>query len=269
STVPEPPSAKRADVPRDLDLVVMRALAKDPSERYQSAEEMDADLRRINRGVAISPVTEEAATAIISRPPAVPTITEITARAPRPPVPQAPAAAYYDYDEPRRRALWPWLVALVFVSAALVGGYFLYSQIQDQLSGSKTVAVGNYVGIREADAVPMIRAKGLKPNVVRQPSTTVNETFVISQTPKPGERTPKNNYVTLYVSTGPPKTQVPDVVGKKLDEALAALQAANLKWKTVTVKSDRPQGEVIAQAPTAGASVAQASRVRLEVSKGP
>src|SRR6476646_2831125 len=41
STVPEPPSAKRADVPRDLDMVVMRALAKDPSERYQSAEEMD------------------------------------------------------------------------------------------------------------------------------------------------------------------------------------------------------------------------------------
>jgi serine/threonine-protein kinase len=97
----------------------------------------------------------------------------------------------------------------------------------------------------------------------------VNETFVISQTPKPGERTPKNNYVTLYVSTGPPKTQVPDVVGKKLAEALAALQAANLKWNTVTVKSDRPQGEVIAQSPTAGTSVAQASRVRLQVSKGP
>ena len=268
SSVPEPPSAKRADVPRDLDMVVMRALAKEPSERYQSAEEMDADLRRINRGVAISPVTEEAATAIISRPPPA-AVTEITSRPPRPPVPYAPPAAYYDYDEPSRRALWPWLVALLFVAAALVGGYFLYSQIQDQLSGSKTVAVGNYVGIREADAVPMIRAKGLKPNVVRQPNTSVNETFVISQTPKPGERTPKNNYVTLYVSTGPPKTQVPDVVGKKLDEALAALQAANLKWKTVTVKSDRPQGEVIAQAPTAGASVAQASRVRLEVSKGP
>src|SRR5256884_3865638 len=71
SAVPEPPSAKRAEIPRDLDLIILRALGKDPSERYQSAEEMDADLRRINRGVAISPVTEEAATAIISRPPAV------------------------------------------------------------------------------------------------------------------------------------------------------------------------------------------------------
>jgi eukaryotic-like serine/threonine-protein kinase len=268
STVPEPPSAKRADVPRDLDMVVMRALAKDPSERYQSAEEMDADLRRINRGVAISPVTEEAATAIIARPPQS-AVTEITSRAPRPPVPYAPPSAYYDYDEPPRRALWPWLVALLFVVAALIGGYFLYSQIQDQLSGSRTVAVGNYVGIREADAVPMIRAKGLKPNVVRQPSTHVQETFVIAQTPKPGERTPKNNYVTLYVSTGPPKTQVPDVVGKQLDAALTALQAANLKWKTTQVESSKPQGEVISQSPTAGASVAQDSRVQLKVSKGP
>src|SRR6266581_4659499 len=132
--------------------IAMRALAKEPSERYQSAEEMDADLRRINRGVAISPVTEEAATAIISRPPPS-AVTEIKQRPPRAPVPYAPPSAYYDYDEPPRRALWPWFVALLFVSAALVGGYFLYSQIQDQLSGSKTVAVRNYVGLREANAV--------------------------------------------------------------------------------------------------------------------
>jgi serine/threonine protein kinase len=268
STVPEPPSSKRADVPRELDMVVMRALGKDPSERYQSAEEMDADLRRINRGVAISPVTEEAATAIISRPPPS-AVTEITSRAPRPPVPYAPPSAYYDYDEPPRRALWPWLVALLFVTAALVGGYFLYSQIQDQLSGSKTVAVGNYVGIREADVVPMIRAKELKPNVVRQSSTTVDETFVISQAPKPGDRIPKNNYVTIYVSTGPPKTEVPNVVGEQQDRALSDLQDANLKGKTVQVESDKPLGQVISQSPTAGASVKQGETVRLKVSKGP
>ena len=268
STVPEPPSSKRADIPRDLDLVVMRALGKDPSERYQSAEEMDADLRRINRGTAISPVTEEAATAIISRPPPS-AVTEITSRTPRPPVPYAPPSAYYDYDEPSRRALWPWFVALLFVTAALVGGYFLYSQIQDQLSGSKTVAVGNYVGIREADVVPMIRAKQLKPNVVRQPSTTVDATFVISQTPKPGDHIPRNNFVTIYVSTGPPKTEVPNVVGEQQDQALSDLQDAKLKGKTVQVESDKPEGQVISQSPTAGASVKQGETVKLRVSKGP
>jgi len=269
STIPEPPSAKRADVPRDLDLVVMRALAKDPAERYQSAEEMDADLRRINRGVAISPVTEEAATAIISRPPPA-AVTEIT-RTPRPPVPYAPPSAYYDYDEPPRRALWPWLVALLFVSAALVGGYFLYSQIQDQLSGSKTVAVRNYVGLREANAVALIRQSGLRPNPVRQPNADPKfpETYVFQQTPRPGDRTPKNNFVTIYVSLGPPKTDVPSVVGEPLDKALSDLQDAKLKGKAIPTESDKPQGEVISQSPTAGASVKQGSQVKLKVSKGP
>src|SRR5919199_68796 len=41
SAVPEPPSTKRPEVPRDLDLVVLRALAKNPEDRYESAEEMD------------------------------------------------------------------------------------------------------------------------------------------------------------------------------------------------------------------------------------
>jgi beta-lactam-binding protein with PASTA domain/tRNA A-37 threonylcarbamoyl transferase component Bud32 len=271
STIPEPPSAKRADVPRDLDLVVMRALAKDPAERYQSAEEMDADLRRIHRGVAISPVTEEAATAIISRPPPA-AVTEITSsRTPRPPVPYAPPSAYYDYDEPPRRALWPWLVALLFVSAAVVGGYFLYSQIQDQLSGSKTVAVRNYVGLREANAVALIRQSGLRPNPVRQPNADPRfpETYVFQQTPRPGDKTPKNNFVTIYVSLGPPKTDVPNLVGEPLDKALSDLQDAKLKGRAIPTESDKPQGEVISQSPTAGASVKQGSLIKLKVSKGP
>jgi beta-lactam-binding protein with PASTA domain/tRNA A-37 threonylcarbamoyl transferase component Bud32 len=269
STVPPPPSAKRKDVPRDLDLVVMRALAKDPAERYQSAEEMDADLRRISRGTAISPVTEEAATAIIARPPPT-AVTEIKPRQSEN-VPYAPPPAYYDYEEPPRRALWPWLVALAFVIGAIIGGYFLYSQIQDQLSGSKTIAVGNYVGIREADAVAKIRAAGLRPNPVRQYNADPRfpETYVFSQTPRPGDRTQKRNFVTVYVSQGPPKTTVPSVVGEPLDRALADLQDSKLKGRPVQVESDKPQGEVVSQSPTAGATLEQGKTVTLRVSKGP
>jgi eukaryotic-like serine/threonine-protein kinase len=265
SNVPEPPSSKRAEIPRDLDMVVMRALAKDPSERYHSAEEMDADLRRVNRGVAISPATEEAATAIISRPPP----TAVTEVRPRPPVPYAPPAAYYDYDEPPRRAVWPWIVALLFVVAAVVGGYFLYDQIQQQLSGSKTVAVENYLDLREVNAVQKIRAIGLKPQVVRQANPDKEKTFVFRQSPQPGERTQKGNFVTIYVSTGPPQTTVPSVVGETLDRALADLQEANLKGKAVRVDSDKPDGQVVSQTPTAGATVDEGSRVTIRVSKGP
>ncbi|HEX6664756.1 MAG TPA: PASTA domain-containing protein, partial [Gaiellaceae bacterium] len=273
SRIPDAPSSKRAEVPRDLDLIVMRALAKDPSERYHSADEMDADLKRVAKGVAVSPATEEAATAIISRPPpSVTAITEVPAGGrEREPVPYAPPPAYYDYDERRRRALWPWLVALVFVLGAIVGGYFLYDQIQQQLSGSKTIAVESYVGIREIDADQKIRNIGLKPQPVRQANADPRfpATYVFRQSPQPGERTQKGNFVTIYVSTGPPKTKVPDVVGEQIDKALSDLQDANLKGKTVQVASDKPQGEVVLQTPSAGAVVTEGSKVTVQVSKGP
>jgi eukaryotic-like serine/threonine-protein kinase len=268
SAVPEPPSAKRAEIPRDLDLIILRALAKEPSERYQSAEEMDADLERVHRGAAVSPATEEAATAIISRPPpAPPSPTAITQA--RAPVPYAPPPAYYDYDEPRRRAFWPWLLALLFVAAAVVGGYFLYNEIQNQISGAKSVRVERYVGLREILADQKIRGIGLIPNVVRQPNSDIPETYVFRQSPVPGSKTNKGAEVTLYVSTGKPQVTVPSVEGLSSTDAVSRLADANLKWKITQVTSDRDAGTVIDQTPGAGASVDQGSVIRLKVSKGP
>src|ERR671936_1529565 len=105
SKTPDPPSRLRPEVPRDLDFVVMRALAKAPAERYQSADEMDADLARVARGVAVSPETEEAATAIIARPITAATVVPQAG-------PPAPPPVYYDYEETGegRRPFWPWLL---------------------------------------------------------------------------------------------------------------------------------------------------------------
>src|SRR4051812_1458427 len=50
SAPPDPPSVHRSEIPRELDKVVMRALAKDPHDRYQTSEEMDADLGRVAGG---------------------------------------------------------------------------------------------------------------------------------------------------------------------------------------------------------------------------
>src|SRR3954469_6052960 len=114
STLPEPPSVKRPEIPRDLDLIVMRALAKDPSDRYQNAEEMDADLERFARGAGVSAATEESATQIMRVPIDPIAATAATMIAPRrsaqlPP----PPPVYYDLEEPiHRRPVWPWIAAL-------------------------------------------------------------------------------------------------------------------------------------------------------------
>src|SRR5438105_46898 len=270
SATPQPPSRMRPDVPPDLDWIVLRALGKSPAERYEDADEMDADLARVQRGVSVSPETEEAATQILARPSGP--ITAATAVAPAVrPRPYAPPPVYYDYDdEPvRRRPFWPWLLALLLVVLAGIGGYLAYKQIQHQLNANKPVAVDDYIGLRESLARDKIDAAGLKPKIVRQPSTDQPPTFVYDQDPAAGNHVAKGNTVTIFVSTGKPKTTVPDVVGRSSADAVGALSDAKLKAKVVEIHSGKPADTVTAQAPLPGAQIPEGSTVRINVSQGP
>ncbi len=171
STMPEAPSAKRPEIPRDLDLIVTRALAKDPDDRYQSAEEMDADLERFLRGAAVSPVTEESATQIMRAPTGPMAATAATMIAPPrrgATLPPPPPPVYYDLEEPiHRRPVWPWVAALLFVIGAGIGGWFLYTQISNKLNSTKPIAVGLYLNQQEQLARKNIKADGFVPG--RQP----------------------------------------------------------------------------------------------------
>jgi serine/threonine-protein kinase len=276
SETPAPPSTKRPEIPHDLDLVVTRALAKDPADRYESAEEMDADLERVARGVAISRETEESATQILSAPTTVIPIaagaTSVTTIAPprRPAPPRQPPPVYYDYEEPmRRRPVWPWLLALAFVIAAVIGGYFVYHQLSDQISSGNSVAVDDYRGLRQEQAVQKIHDSGLGAVIKKQDSTAEQQGFVIDQNPVPGLRIDKGKNVTIYVGGGLPKTEVPDIVGHSETDAVAALVGAKLKYKPLQVPNDADAGTVLRQDPKAGVKVDQGTLVHFTVSKGP
>ena len=119
SQVPKPPSELRPDIPHDLDAVVMRALAKDPDQRYGSAEEMDADLARVARGVSVSRETEDAMTQVLAGAGIAAAPTMVTRpRGVAPPAPPAYRAPGQYYEEPPRgRSIWPWLLALGLIIA--------------------------------------------------------------------------------------------------------------------------------------------------------
>ncbi len=271
SETPPVPSAKRPEVTHDLDLVVTRALAKDPADRYQSAEEMDADLERVSRGLAVAPETEESATQILSAPTTVmAAATAATALQARPQAPPPPPPVFYDYDEPMtRRPIWPWLLALLFIIGAGVGGFFLYNQINEKIGSNSGVAVDNYQGLTQQQAVEKVHNKGLGAVIKHQDSSPADIGIVVGQDPQPGVRIDKGKSVTLFVGTGPPKTEVPNVIGKSETDAVAALKDAHLDYDRLEVPSDEDAGTVVAQDPAAGKKVTQGTVVHFNVSKGP
>jgi len=274
STTPEPPSELRPEVPHDLDSIVLRALAKDPADRYQKAEDMDADLARLARGQAVAPETEEAATQVLRGTGATPDENAQTAITRRPvtlvpPPPYGPPTGYYEYDEPMRRSVWPWLVAAVLVAAAIVAGWYVYTKIQDQLAQTKPVAVPLVEGSIERLAVQKIEAAGLKVRVSRVPSEKVEIGRVYDQQPDAGERIDKGNTVTILVSSGKPKVTVPSVVGQQATDAVAALTGRGLKADIHNINSGQPTGSVTGQFPKAGSRVYKGEKVRINVSQGP
>ncbi|HKG44589.1 MAG TPA: Stk1 family PASTA domain-containing Ser/Thr kinase [Gaiellaceae bacterium] len=278
SEVPRPPSELRPEVPHDLDSLVLRALAKDPSERYQSAEEMDADLARVAEGLPVDPETETAATAVLSGSgllAAAPTsvLTRPTTATPTRAAPPgaAPPAGYYGYEGPprRRRPVWPWVLAVLLLIAAAAAAWFAYTKIQDQLDANAPVAVPLVKQLKERLAVDKIRAAGLVPQVARDFSDEVEKGTVIDQRPGAGEKVAKHSNVEITVSKGKETVTVPSVIGKSRDDAISTLINAGVDPNAYPVASSRPLDTVTGQDPPAGKVVQKGSRVRINYSSGP
>jgi eukaryotic-like serine/threonine-protein kinase len=279
---PKPPSKIRPEIPEALDQVVLRALAKNPEDRYQTAEEFSEDLHRVEAGLPLSPETSEAATALLAGA-AVPLAgdgsTEVLAgtavtkpqgaqpQAPRrPPPPYGPG--YYE-EPPRKRRRWgPWLLVALLLAAAGIAGWYVFSQIQDQLAANEPVAVPYVIGLKEDAAINLIEQAGLEADPQRAANADVEKGRVFDQNPKQGTRIQKGDTVTFIVSTGAPKTSVPDVTGMVYGDAVQALNDVNLNAKRHDVFSSKPVGQVVGQDPAAGEQVVEGTEVTLDVSKG-
>jgi beta-lactam-binding protein with PASTA domain/predicted Ser/Thr protein kinase len=268
SEVPEPPSDLRPEIPPDLDLVVLRALAKEPAERYQSAAAMDADLETVAHGGHVPMETSDAATVVLSGGRALDADTAVT-QLRRPRIGGPPGYPPQYEPPPRRRAIWPWFLGIGAALAILAGGWLLYETIQHQINAAKPVAVPYVVGIQQAQAVNLITAKNLVPRVQRVYNSDVEEGFVFAQNPTEGTRVDKQSQVIIEVSKGKPQVTIPDVVGDNVTDAVKELTADGLDARVVNVSSDKDKDTVTAQAPAAGTVVLEGTQVRINISSGP
>jgi beta-lactam-binding protein with PASTA domain len=268
SETPEPPSAKRQDIPHDLDLVVLRALAKEPPDRYQSAAAMDADLETVAHGGHVPVETAEAATMVLSstRGDSPTAVTQLRrGRAGGPPgfPPQ------YEPLAPRRRPLWPWLLGFGTLVALAVAGWLIYDTVRDQLASEKPVSVPYVVGLQEANARNTLTDHGLQVKVNHQANADVEEGLVFDQNPEAGTRVARDTKVVIGVSTGKPQVTIPSVVGENQTDAVKKLTEANLDARVVEVSSNQKEGTVTGQSPSAGTVVVEGTQVRINVSSGP
>jgi eukaryotic-like serine/threonine-protein kinase len=278
NAVPAPPSTKRppgiGEVPHELDLVVLRALAKDPGDRYQTAREMDADLARVAQGMPVAHETEEAATQVLAGagidegtrviPRAGRAGGTTTARVP----PRHLRSWEFEEGAAPRRPIWPWLLAALLLAAAGYAGYFVYTKIDSRLSSEGTISVDNYKGILESLAVTKITEAGLKPEVDREYNGRVPIGIVYDQNPQAGDHAKKGDTVVITVSKGKIKVEVPDVRGDTAEDAIRKLVQAGLDAKTYEVTSSKETGTVTGQSPPPGTMVVKGTTVRINVSKG-
>jgi serine/threonine-protein kinase len=125
------------------------------------------------------------------------------------------------------------------------------------------------VGLQETQAVNLITEKNLVPRVHRVYDSDVEEGFVIRQNPTEGTRVDKETVILIDVSRGKPEVTIPSVVGQTVGDAVAELTQAGLDVQVAEVNSDKEEGTVTAQFPTAGTVVVEGTRVRINVSRGP
>jgi beta-lactam-binding protein with PASTA domain/tRNA A-37 threonylcarbamoyl transferase component Bud32 len=260
--MPTPPSALEPSLPRDIDAIVMKSLAKDRLERYQSAFEMRADLERAAAGLPVAAAHDtSAATQLIAAPVGYDSYGTV-----------ADLDQVEDVGEPEPRGM-SWgrlvLIALAILAVAGIIGYLLFRGGDD---GAQQVGVPNIVGEPVESAQQLIEDRGLVMGTpVEQETDNPDEVgIVLSQDPAFNELVDEGSTVTPTIGVAPTTVAVPaDLVGMTEEEARAALQAAGLTVGTVSQQEndDAEPGEVLETDPASGEDVPVGSAVNLVVAE--
>ncbi len=258
------PSSLNPAVSPELDAVVLRALAKDPSQRFSDAEQFIAALQG---GAVSEPPATDATVVLPAAAVTAATATTATRVAGPPTGVVRPATAYLlpeePYEEQREASRsWVWWVASLLILAALAAAaYVLLKEDRAQ--------VPSVVGRDAARAERLLERRGFEVTRQRVASDDVKRGLVIAQDPAGGTEEAVGGIVALTVSTGPGKVAVPDVSGLPREQARTALRQAGLDARERRKYSNTvAAGTVVDSSPSAGQQVRKGSAVTLIVSRG-
>jgi len=264
---PKRPSDVHPDVSPALDAVVLKALSKNPANRYQSAAEMQADLLRVRRGQApMAPMvmTEQERTELLTAggPPRRSGGGRRTAVV-------APVSGWDD-EEPRRGGRNALIGILVAAALALV--IFVAYLIFSDPPPPPQVALPDVVGQEQEAARSTLLDADLQPRIEQVASDVEDKGKVVDTDPPPGTRVAQRSSVLVQVGSGPAQTTVPRVIGKTVDEAEQLLAAAGLTLGDQAEESTSDPAlfdKIVRSAPEPGESVAGNSAVAVFIGVRP
>ena len=283
----------------NLDAVVLTSMAKDPMDRYQSAQEFGADLERMSSGnvtrAAQMHIADdepsahsqpEDSTRVAAVHPATTTMDPQPAAAAGVPV-AAPGVASADIDErdgARKSRPWmKWIAIILAIALAglLIGFAFDYwntsqqqqaEQEQDQEAQANMVTVPNVEDRPRSEVIAELEDLDLLVTVNEEANPDIARDNAIRINPAPGSQLQRNSTVILTVSSGREITEVPDVVGLSLEDASRALSDAGLHMSDSVEEEESSAdntGRVTQQNPPAGSQLSRGSRVTVTVGTGP
>jgi beta-lactam-binding protein with PASTA domain/predicted Ser/Thr protein kinase len=247
---PTLPSTLNPDVEPAAESVVMKAMAKNPGNRYQTAAEMRDDLLRAAAGrpVRATPILSAQDTTLLT--------------------PAASTAVLGTYPPERRsrRGLAYAALAVATVLVFLASLLLVKSLFKDTGAPVRVPDVrGRQIEVAEA----MLREDGLEVGEVTRVFSDRPVDEVLDQDPLPQFSIASGGEVNLTVSKGIERVQVPDVTGQQIEDAKRELEARGLKVGKVTEKEQvGPPGRVLEVSPRPGATVNKGSSVALTVISG-
>jgi eukaryotic-like serine/threonine-protein kinase len=262
SEPPAPISQWRPDVHPALEAVVMAALAKDPAQRWQSAEDLAAALEAARAQIEAGHNGGQDTASFAPIPMPADDATAVT----QPAGATAPALAPVTAPREERERRWPWFT-IGILTLALVAA-LLYVILSGALTTEQN-EVPRVTGKQLVAARALMERAGFEVQTERVRSSQPFDQ-VVDQDPNPGEEADAGSTVTLEVSDGPGTVLVPPVANLRQGQAIKDLEDAGLKVTVDTEPSDKVKKDfAIRTVPPEGEEVTKGTRVRLLVSSGP